>query len=320
MPRKARVDIPGCLYHVIARGNERGKIFRDESDYIEFLSRLSRYLKETGQKCLAWACIPNHFHLLILRGKRPLSDLMRRQMTAYVVYFNRKYKRVGHLFQDRYKAILCQEEKYLLEAAAYIHLNPLRAGLVKRYEDLERYKWCGHSEVTKGAKNSLIDRDYLLSHFNERASAPAAKYKVFVEERADKYKAGQYSGGGLMKSAGGLGGVLGRKAGEKEFYDDRILGDGNFVEAVLKGIGAAETGDIGREEVLKETRRISGGNTDLIFNGGRMRVAAKIRAVYCFLSREKRGLKGTDLMCELKLSSGAISGLCRKGRELVEGE
>ena len=110
MGRKARVDIPGGLYHVIARGNERGKIFREESDYSEFLSRLSRYLKETGQKCLAWTCIPNHFHLLILRGKRPLSDLMRQQMTAYVGYFNRKYKRAGHLFQDHYKAILCQEE------------------------------------------------------------------------------------------------------------------------------------------------------------------------------------------------------------------
>ena len=250
MGRKARVDIPGGLYHVIARGNERGKIFREESDYSEFILRLSRYLNETGQKCLAWACIPNHFHLLILRGKRPLSDLMRRQMTAYVGYFNRKYKRAGHLFQDRYKAILCQEEEYLLEATAYIHLNPLRAGLVKKYSDLERYKWCGHSEVMKGARNCLIDREYLLSHFGERTGAAAAKYKLFLEERVNKYKTGEYSGGGLLKSSGGLSGILGRKAGEKELYDDRILGDGNFVEAALKGIEAAATADMGREEIL----------------------------------------------------------------------
>ena len=245
MARKARVDIPGGLYHVIARGNERGKIFREESDYSEFLSRLSRYLNETGQKCLAWACIPNHFHLLILRGKRPLSDLMRRQMTAYVGYFNHKYNRAGHLFQDRYKAILCQEEEYLLEATAYIHLNPLRAGLVKRYGDLERYKWCGHSEVIKGAKNGLIDREYVLSHFNERSGAAAAKYKAFLEERVDKYKTGEFSGGGLLRSAGGHGGVQGRKAGEKELHDDRILGDGNFVEAVLKEMGTVASHQLG---------------------------------------------------------------------------
>ena len=305
---------------MIARGNERGKIFREESDYSEFLSRLRLYLAETGQKCLAWACIPNHFHLLILRGKRPLSDLMRRQMTAYVGYFNRKYKRSGHLFQDRYKAILCQEEEYLLEAAAYIHLNPLRAGLVKRYKDLENYKWCGHGEVLKGSGAGLIDRNYLLSHFDERAGAAVSKYKVFVEERADKYKPGDYSGGGLLKSAGGLAAVAGRKAGEKELYDDRILGDGDFVGAALKETEKAGMAAAGREEILQEAQLISGEKPGLIFNGGRARAAVKIRAVYCFLSCEKRGIKGTELMCELNLSSGAISYLCKRGRRLVEGE
>lgn len=304
---------------MIARGNERGTIFREESDYLEFLSRLNRYLTETGQKCLAWACIPNHFHMLILRGKRPLSDLMRRQMTAYVGYFNRKYKRTGHLFQDRYKAILCQEEEYLLEAAAYIHLNPLRAGLVKRYEDLERYKWCGHSEVIKGAKVCIIDREYLLKHFGERTGAAVSKYIAFIEERVNKYKAGEYSGGGLLKSAGGLTGLMGRSAGEKELYDDRILGDGAFVEAALKNMEDGEMAHAGREEILKEAQRISGGKPGLIFNGGRSRAAVKIRAVYCFLSREKGGLNGTDLMRELGLSSGAISYLCSNGRRLVMG-
>ena len=319
MARKARIDIPGGLYHVIARGNERGRIFRQESDYSEFLSRLTRYLAETGQKCLAWACIPNHFHLLILRGKRPLSDLMRRQMTAYAGYFNRKYRRAGHLFQDRYKAILCQEEEYLLEATAYIHLNPMRAGLVKRYEDLESYKWCGHCEVIKGAKAHIIDREYLLSHFGERTGAAISRYKVFLEERVGKYKTGEYSGGGLLKSAGGLGAVRGRKAGEKEVYDDRILGDGDFVETALKETENIGKADTGREEILKEAEQISGEKPGLIFNGGRARAAVKIRAVYCFLSCEKRGLKGTDLMRELGLSSGAISYLCRMGRGLVEG-
>ena len=147
MPRKARVDIAGGLYHVIALGNERKNIFSDDDDYAEFLERVKRSVLETGQKCLAWSLLPNHFHLLILRGKRPLSDMMRRLMTGYVGYFNRKYRRAGHLFQNRYKAILCEEEEYLLELTAYIHLNPLRAGLAKHYRELSNYKWCGHGEI-----------------------------------------------------------------------------------------------------------------------------------------------------------------------------
>lgn len=239
-------------------------------------------------------------------------------MTAYAGYFNRKYKRAGHLFQDRYKAILCQEEAYLLEATAYIHLNPLRAGLVKRYEDLERYKWCGHFEVIKGSPNGLIDREYLLSHFGGRTGDAITKYETFLGDRVNKYKTGEYSGGGLLKSAGGLSCVLGRKAGEKELYDGRILGDGDFVEAVLKEVEAGEAPDMGREDILKEAQLISGEKPGLIFNGGRARGAVKIRAVYCFLSREKRGLKGTDLMRELGLSSSAVSNLCKQGRELVD--
>jgi hypothetical protein len=240
-------------------------------------------------------------------------------MTAYVGYFNRKYRRTGHLFQDRYKAILCQEEEYLLEAAAYIHLNPLRAGLVKKYEDLADYRWCGHGEIIRGSKANIIDREYLLSHFGERTGEAVSKYKNFLKDRIDKYKTGEYSGGGLLRSAGGLLAVMGRKAGEKELYDDRILGDGNFVETILKESENVAITGMGREEILKEAQLLSGEKAGLIFNGGRTRAAVKIRAVYCFLSGERRGLKGTDLMRELSLSSGAISYLRRLGRRLVEG-
>lgn len=170
MPRQARIDIPGGLYHVITRGNERREIFRDDADYKEFCKRAAQAVAETGQKCLAWALIPNHFHLLILRGDRLLSDTMRKLMTGYAGYFNRRHWRAGHLFQDRYKAILCQEEEYLLEVTAYIHLNPMRAGLVKRYCDLAGYKWCGHGEVLAGV-GGLVARDFLLEHFGDREAA-----------------------------------------------------------------------------------------------------------------------------------------------------
>jgi REP element-mobilizing transposase RayT len=132
---------------LIARGIEGRKIFRDESDYESFLIRLEKVLKKTGNKCLAYSLLGNHFHLLILRGDRPLAELMRRLMTGYAVYFNLRHRRAGHLFQNRYRAILCEFDAYLLELVAYIYLNPLRAGQVEDLGSLRKYRWCGHGVI-----------------------------------------------------------------------------------------------------------------------------------------------------------------------------
>ena len=140
MPRQARIDIPGQMYHVMSRGIERGQIFIDDDDYVDFVERVGGWLKKGGGKCLAWCLIPNHFHFLILRGLRPLSEIMHHVLTGYAVNFNGRHRRAGHLFQNRYKAIICDAEEYLLELVPYIHLNPLRANLVKNLEELEGYK------------------------------------------------------------------------------------------------------------------------------------------------------------------------------------
>ena len=130
MPRKSRIDAPGALHHVIARGIERGQIFRNDGDRSHFLIRLGDILTETNTACYAWALIPNHFHLLLRTGNVTISTTMRRLLTGYANWFNRRHRRYGHLFQNRYKSILCQEDAYLLELVRYIHLNPLRAGIV----------------------------------------------------------------------------------------------------------------------------------------------------------------------------------------------
>ena len=318
MPRQARIDIPGGLYHVIARGNERRELFREDSDYKEFYKRAAQAVSETGQKCLAWALIPNHFHLLILRGKRPLSDTMRKLMTGYVGYFNRRYRRAGHLFQDRYKAILCEEESYLLEVAAYIHLNPMRAKLVERYKDLADYKWCGHGEVLAGG-GRLVARDYLLEHFGGTEAAAVKKYDLFVQERVGRYKKGEYSGGGLIRSAGGADIAAGcSRRGEKELSDERVLGDGGFVESVLKGLDIQENRKADKTEIIAEVLKLTGFKKDVIFKRNRTPDTVTAKALYCYLMREA-GAKGVDLMKEFRLSSGAISHLCQKGRALHDG-
>jgi len=156
MPRQARLDAPGALQHVMARGIERRKIFLDDKDRTSFLERLALILEETQTQCYAWALIPNHFHILLRIGTTPLSTVMRRLMTGYAVTFNIRHRRSGHLFQNRYKSVVCEEDTYLLELTRYIHLNPLRARLVEDLKSLDKYQWACHSAILGRRKNPLI--------------------------------------------------------------------------------------------------------------------------------------------------------------------
>ncbi|MBW2012166.1 MAG: transposase, partial [Deltaproteobacteria bacterium] len=156
MPRQARLDAPGLLQHVMARGIERREIFKDDKDRSSFLERLALILEETQTQCYAWALIPNHFHLLLRTGQTPISSVVRRFMTGYAVTFNIRHRRSRHLFQNRYKSIVCEEDTYLLELTRYIHLNLLRAKLVKDLKDLDKYPWTGHSVLLGNNKNPLV--------------------------------------------------------------------------------------------------------------------------------------------------------------------
>jgi REP element-mobilizing transposase RayT len=147
MPRLARLDAPGILHHVMGRGIERKKIFINDADRNDFIDRLAALAEEGAMDVYAWVLMPDHFHLLCKTYKRPLSSSMRKILTGYVVNFNRRHRRYGHLFQNRYKSIVCQEDRYLKELVRYIHLNLLRAGLVKNIIELNQSHWSGHSAL-----------------------------------------------------------------------------------------------------------------------------------------------------------------------------
>jgi len=308
------------LYHVIARGIERRKIFLDSEDYKDFISRLKACLEKTQSRCLAWCLLPNHFHLLILRGRRPLSELMRSLMTGYAVNFNRRHKRAGHLFQNRYKSILCDKDPYLLELTAYIHLNPLRAKIIRNMKGLKKYKWCGHADLMGEETDGLIDRGYILSYWSTDKNNAKKEYAAFLREKVGKFKGGEYSGGGLLKSMGGLAEVMVmRKNKEREMYDDRILGGGEFVEGILKRRDKkVEVRISTRDDILKEAAKIAGISEKEIFIPSHKHKAAIGRAVYCYIAKGKLGVTGTELMKELKITSGGISHLVEKGRKIME--
>jgi len=233
MPRSKRIEIPGAVYHVIVRGIEGREIFRHDFDREEFLRRLERGIKETACRCFAWALMPNHIHLLISTAENPLSELMRKILTGYAIYFNRKYNRSGYLFQNRYKSILCQEDTYLLELVRYIHLNPLIGGVVKTLEELDKYWWTGHAVLLGKRERAWQQAEEIWSRFAERKEDAINEYKRFIASGSTMGKRNDLVGGGLRRSEAGW-----KSAGETGLShrrsDERILGDPQFVERVLK--------------------------------------------------------------------------------------
>ncbi len=235
MPRQARLDAPGALHHLMLRGINKATIFDDDQDRALFLSRLEKNITAADAKIYAWVLMTNHVHLLFKSGKQGISDVMRKQLTWYAQYYNRRHKRSGHLFENRYKSVLCDEDNYLLALIRYIHLNPIRAGIVKTLEELDRYPWCGHSTVMGKRNCPLMGADNVLAEFGDTKRKAKNEYRRFVREGIAMGRQPELVGGGLIRSKGGWSQVVAaRRSGQKEEYDERILGDGNFVNAILK--------------------------------------------------------------------------------------
>ena len=247
----ARLDTPGALHHVMARGIEGADIFRTDEDRMTSWIPSAKQCKAESLKVYAWALIPNHIHLLVRTGNRPIFASMRKILTGYVVRFNRRHQRQGHLFQNRYKSILCEDDPYLLELTRYIHLNPLRAGIVRTLKELDRYPWTGHSAILGVLKREWQDTGEILRNFGGRRDIAVGKYVSFMKEGILRGKRPELVGGGLLRSVGGWSEVGSmRKRGTGMASDARILGEGGFVERVIAEAEARE------RETLRLRRRV----------------------------------------------------------------
>ena len=181
MPRRARLDAPGTLHHVIVRGIERRRIVNDVADRKNFVERLGELAAETETTIYAWALMTNHAHILLRSSEIGLSGFMRRLLTGYAIYYNRRHRRWGHLFQNRYKSIICDEDAYFKQLVRYIHLNPLRVKMVKNLAKLDRYRWSGHGAIMGKIKNDWQDRDYVLKWFGQKQGAAKKAYRNYVD-------------------------------------------------------------------------------------------------------------------------------------------
>lgn len=219
----------------MVRGINKSTIFEDDEDREQFLNRLGGNITDARASVYAFALMTNHAHVLFKSGKPGISAVMRKQLTWYAQYYNRRHLRSGHLFENRYKSILCDEDNYLLALIRYIHLNPIRAGIVGTVEELDRYPWSGHSFLMGEREYGWMDVKYVLLQFKGTIKKARNAYRRFVEEGISMGRQPQLTGGGLIRSKGGWSQVVSaRRSGEREEYDERILGSGDFVQAALK--------------------------------------------------------------------------------------
>ncbi|MBW1940151.1 MAG: transposase [Deltaproteobacteria bacterium] len=353
MPRQARLDASGLLQHVMARGIERRKIFKDDKDRASFLNRLGLILEETQTQCYAWALIPNHFHLLLRTGLTPISSVMRRLMTGYAVTFNIRHRRSGHLFQNRYKSIVCEEETYLLELTRYIHLNPVRAKLVNDLKELDKYSWTGHSILLGKRKNLLIPQpdkpnksndfndqnelkapngtlaektvEDVLKHFGNNFKDARQKYREFVEKGIKKGGRPELQGGGLVRSAGGDTSVLCcPRSEDRELSDQRILGSGDFVAGVLKEANELEErrvkNRISLNELIERVAKDFKIDIKELVSSKRNQKISHARAIISYLAVIELKYTGTRVAKALGLSGKSVSRCIGKGKNIIESD
>ena len=234
MPRTARLDAPGALHHVMVRGLEGRALYRDDADRRDFVERLGAACTASGTRVFAWALLPNHAHVLLASGVDGLSALMRRVLTGYAGMFNRRHRRHGYLFQNRFKSILVEEEPYLLELVRYIHLNPLRAGIIHEISELDRYEWTGHARLMGWRSDPWQDVHTVLAQFGARLGAARSAYRAFLVAGLQTGDRSDLSGGGLRRSRRAWERRTAVRRGREDWaFDERVLGSSKFVEHVL---------------------------------------------------------------------------------------
>ncbi|MCF6177771.1 MAG: transposase [Geopsychrobacter sp.] len=305
------------------RGIERRNIFRNNKDRNDFLERLEKLIPETGTTCYGWAFLSNHAHFLFKTGHLPLSQLMRRLLTGYVVSFNRRHKRHGQLFQNRFKSIVCQEDTYLKELIRYIHLNPVRSGLVNGLEGLDAYIYSGHKALMGNVECQWLRVDEVLSTFGKSTKSARNAYRRFVEEGLEQGRKEQLVGGGLVRSAGGWSEV--RRGQYHGMSDERILGDSDFVNEILSLADEAlsrnyelKAKGCDLQEIAKRVADIFQIDIDKIFSPGRQSPIVRARSLVCFWAARELGISLSELARTFKMSAPGIGYAVVRGEKIAK--
>ena len=317
MARKARLVVPGAVYHVMGRCLEQYRLFSDDSDREYFLSLLEKYLQRTGTSCYAWVLMDNHYHFVLRLGERELWELMKPLNMRYAQYHQKKTGRRGPLFMDRYKSIVTQDRNYVQELVRYVHLNPVRAGVCINLTALQRYPWCGHSVLMGTTVRWFQDTRSVLRRFGKDVETSRSAYCKYLES-------------GLKKSGADDALItLVRRSNEGKEKGRKphrwVIGDQKYVSSVL------EKSEARRLRVSRFERE--GGNFDSIekkicglFNihAGVLRTRQRggkgsdARKVFAYVSARHYQAPVHRVAEHLGVSNGAVSAMVHKGREIVD--
>jgi REP element-mobilizing transposase RayT len=315
MPRHARLDSPGTLHHVMIRGIDKRRIVDDDQDRQEFVRRLGTLAEETRTPVYGWALMINHAHLFLCSGAQGLAKFMRRLLTGYAVSYNLRHRRQGHLFQNRYKSIVCDGNSYFTELVRYIHLNPLRVGLVADVKQLEKYPYSGHGTILGNQSNPWQDRDSVLAQFGKREGEAKEAYRRYVAEGVGLGRRPELVGGRGSRAGGEWFAVRSRRErGEREISDQRILGSGDFVEQVLKEADTRTLRQAGlkrterrAERVVAESCRKSGVSITELRNGSRRGRLPGVRVAIVKRLVEDYGLPLAEVARQVGISTSGVS-------------
>jgi putative transposase len=315
MPRQARLDSPGTLHHIMIRGIEGRPIVNNDQDRNDFVRRLGELSVASGTPIYAWALMSNHAHILLSSGTLGLAPFMRRLLTGYAVNYNLRHRRHGHLFQNRYKSIICDGDSYFTELVRYIHLNPLRVKLVRDIKTLEKYRYCGHGAILGNVTYNWQDRESVLAQFGGRQTQAREAYRQFVEEGMALGRRPELVGGGLIRSAGGWAEVKSQRQRRKpQQSDERILGNGEFVEGVLNQAEVrgerrwAARRQAGRvERVIAAACRKDGASLTELRSGSRRGKLPTIRAALVCKLVKDYGVAIAQVARQIGISASGVS-------------
>jgi putative transposase len=293
MARKSRIEFEGGFYHVITRGNQRQKIFFEEKDFLKYLEILSDYKDRYDFLVYGYVLMDTHVHLLIETGQIPLSKILQGINQRFTMYFNWRHGTVGHLFQGRYKAILCDRDAYLLSLVKYLHYNPVRAGIARRPDE---YGWSSHRGYLGLVSDGIVDTELVLEIFSKSLTKGRGLFREYMREEV--------------------------KGSKGEFYrtvDQRILGDEEFVERlrerVKDGIGTGRRKHgVSLGKIGKGIEAVLGIALVELRGRGKDRGVMEGRRLFSLAAREY-GYKGKEIAAFLAKDPASVTGYLSKGED-----
>jgi len=317
MTRHTRLDYPGCVHHVTARGVARTRLFADDFDRRCFVRSMERVFSESGVRCLAWALMDNHVHLLVETGEVPLSRVMHRLLQLHAQRFNRRHGRCGHLFQNRFRSDVVRRDAHLREAIRYVHLNPVRAGIVPGIESLERHPWTGHAVLVGARPNRFQDVAGVLDLFASRGTDGREEMRRFLKD-------------GLVDDAGSTQREPPLDVARRAQKEARVFGVASlrartaYLDRVVRAAGS--------RELRRAALRRDGWTIDRVLDEVCVRMKAddrgvregrktprehRARAVVAYLSCDRLGATQTDVARRTGVRQATIARAVPRGRAIA---